>query len=93
MSRSIIEAKGTRECFVCGSPLNLHTHHVFCGKGRRKMSEHYGLKVHLCMHCHEEVHLHPNTGSDRGLKELAQRTFEGRYSHELFVAEFGKSWI
>lgn len=96
LSRSIIERKNAGECFICGRRDNLHDHHIFYGKGRRKKSEHYGLKVHLCYECHEGpkgVHMNPNTGDDLELKQLGQRAFEEKYSHELFMQEFGKSWM
>lgn len=96
MSRSIIERKNACECYICGRTTGLHDHHIFYGRGRRKKSEHYGLKVHVCYICHEGnggIHMNPNEGYDLALKQLAQRAFEEKYSHELFVKEFGKSWI
>ena len=33
-----------KECFVCGTNLNLHSHHIFFGTANRKLSEKYGMK-------------------------------------------------
>lgn len=96
MSRSIIEEKNAKECFFCGRRGTLHDHHIFFGRGKRKKSEHYGLKVHLCYGCHEGqegIHMNPNGEKDLALKRLAQEEFERHYSHKLFMDEFGKNYL
>lgn len=70
-----------------------HEHHIFYGTANRSISERWGLKVWLCWRHHEELHDKPNEGFDLELKEYAQRFFEKKYSHELFMQEFGKSWL
>lgn len=94
MSKSILEPKKVFECFSCGDTRNLEEHHVFFGKNR-KMSEHYGLKIHLCPACHRS-HLGIHGGNvelDQELKTFAQKTFEKKYSHELFMEKFGRNYL
>lgn len=43
--KSIIQNE--KECYYCGSRLNLHEHHIFPGRNRNN-SEKYGLKIWLC---------------------------------------------
>lgn len=73
-------------------------HHVFCGIHRAKCEE-WGITAELCLYHHkgdingnsEAVHF--NSDNDQMLREYAQKRFEEMYSHELFVKEFGKSWL
>lgn len=101
MSKSIMHRKdGT--CFLC---LILHgndgiysyteEHHVIFGRGRRKISEHYGLKVYLCPEHHRlsDESPHRNEAIRDMLSEAAQITFEKIYSHELWMKEFGENYI
>ena len=89
--KSVIQIK--KQCFVCGTTLNLHEHHVFFGTANRKKAEDYGLKVYLCQEHHTGSHgVHFNKALDEGLKMLAQSKFEELYgSREDFIREFGKS--
>ena len=93
MARSIIDHMST-ECFRCGNTRNLEVHHIFHGPNRKK-SEHYGLKVRLCMHCHRDNKkgVHSDHQFDLDLKRYAQTLFETKYSHNLFVQEFGKNYL
>lgn len=95
MSKSIIEDRYAHECYECGMTRNLDTHHIF-GGARRTKSEDYGLKVHLCVnhHTHPEYGVHGNNKElKKKLQQLAQKTFEEKYSHELFMQEFGKNYL
>lgn len=82
-----------KRCFLCGTTLNLHDHHIFFGTANRKKSERFGLKVYLCMEHHTgSSGVHFNEDLDDGLKKLAQKKFEELYgSRETFIKEFGKS--
>lgn len=96
MSKSIMEPSGAYECWNCGDTRNLEQHHIFYGSKHRKMSEHYGLKVHLCPGCHRylKTGVHGgNTDLNRQLKQEGQRVFEAKYSHELFVQKFQKNYL
>ncbi len=109
MSKSIMEPKGSRVCFLCalldGDDMEkraLHKHHIFPGKNR-KLSEHYGLWVHLCVKhhegdiegCREAVH-HPEfNGYQRMLQEMAQEKWESLpgHTHEEWMEIFGENFI
>lgn len=85
-----------KECFVCGTNLNLHSHHIFFGTANRKLSEKYGMKVWLCGRHHnlsnEGVHF--NNELDLALKQMAQTYFEEHYGgRETFMKVFGRSWL
>lgn len=93
MSKSILQAD--KKCWFCETTIGLHCHHVFEGTGLRAKSEKYGLKVWLCGKDHnlsqEGVHAWKN--KDLVLKKHAQKEFEKRYSHELFMKEFRVNWL
>ena len=52
MAKSILQSD--KECYLCRRFYNLRTtrgleeHHILFGRGRRELSERYGLKVWLC---------------------------------------------
>lgn len=92
MSKSIISNE--RECLRCGTPYNLHKHHIYPGAFRNK-SEKYGCWCYLCFAHHvgnEGVHTSKGTKYWLYLKALCQERFEELYSHELFMKEFRKDW-
>lgn len=81
-----------KECWVCGRTQDLHTHHIFAGYSRRKISEKRGFKVCLCHQHHGECHKHSNSGISLKLKRMCQEYYEGHYgSREDFIREFGRS--
>jgi len=43
-------------CIECGSTEWLQCHHCVEGRGRRALSEKYGLKIILCQKCHDKAH-------------------------------------
>lgn len=46
MSESILSTD--KECYVCGTTINLHRHHIFPGNPGREISEREGCWVWLC---------------------------------------------
>ena len=95
--KSIMEPKGCRTCYACGREgIDLEVHHIFYGTANHKLSEKYGLKVHLCRSCHREsktgVH-GGNTELNRKLRIAAQKVFEQKYSHEKFMEIFKKNYL
>jgi len=79
---SIIPGDQEGVCFICGSHDRVESHHIF-GASDRPVSEHYGLKVHLCnWHHHSQVGAHGRDG-----KSLQ------RYLHELGQQEIEKQWV
>ena len=95
MSKSIIEGKNAKQCFICSGTQNLERHHIFYGTSNRKNSDKYGLTVHLCQPHHRDSKegVHFNKDLDLELKKLAQKRFEEKYGHEKFMAIFGKNYL
>lgn len=83
-----------RQCYVCGTRMNLHKHHIFYGTGNRKLSEKYGCWIYLCAYHHNmsDKGVHFNKKLDNELKSLCQREFEKRYK-ENFLTVFGRNFI
>lgn len=82
-----------KECFLTGRTDNLQKHHVFLGRNRNK-SEQWGCWCWLTMDWHtgfEGVHSHPERL--QGLQRCYQNAFEQKYSHELFMQEFGRNYL
>lgn len=92
--KSVLHKK--KECYVCGTTLGLHEHHVFNGIANRKISEKRGLKIWLCGYHHNLSNegIHFNVELDRQVKEMAQEYYEQNIgSREDFRREFGKSYL
>lgn len=89
MAKSII-TQATDECYICRAQGPLETHHCHHGS-RRKKADEYGLTVKLCPLCHRL--LHDKGYYDRYLQQVAQKAFENKYSHELWMKEFGKDYL
>ena len=76
----------------------LHKHHFIYGRfgAFRKKAEHYGLWAYVCAERHHEYGPeapHVNQAVDDHLKIVAQQAFEQRYSHELWMQEFGRDYL
>lgn len=82
------------KCYVCGGRAT-EKHHVLHGYGNRKLAERYGLVVGLCHYCHNEPPngVHFNAALDLQLKQEAQRVFEAKYGHELWIREFMRNYL
>ena len=96
MAKSIMEDPKNRTCWACGAYAP-EEHHVFYGVANRKMSEKYGLKVHLCSRCHRDnldgVH-GQNKELDHRLKVTGQRVFETHHgTREQFAKIFGRNYL
>lgn len=83
-----------KKCFVTGSTLNLHKHHIYMGAFRKK-SEHYGCWVWLREDWHNmsEYGVHFNHVFDLELKQMCQRKFEEIHGHEKFMEVFKKNYL
>ena len=90
---SIIQDK--KECWLCHTTYNLHSHHIFYGRANRKKSEKYGLKIWLCGRHHNMSNegIHFNRELDISAKKMAQERFELKYNRDIFRKEFGKSYL
>ena len=85
-NKSIIQ-KDCTVCFFkdCTCSGNIEEHHVFFGRGRRKISDREGLAVYLCHEHHQGTNgVHGKNGKliNYTLKEIAQEEWERRYIEE-----------
>lgn len=97
--KSIMHDKKSGTCYLCvllngdHSRKTTQEHHVIFGKGNRKLSERYGLKVYLCIahHLHDggPYAVHRNKDISDMLCMEAQKAFEKTYPNESFRAVFG----
>lgn len=82
-------------CFVCGARAS-EKHHCIHSINRAK-ADNFGLFVGLCPNCHrtsnKAVHGRDGHTLDLALKQIAQRKFEERYGHDMFMQEFGKNYL
>lgn len=83
-----------KKCFVCGSTMNLHRHHIMFGINRYK-AERDGLTCYLCWQHHEGtkgVHGRDGHELDRKLKMLAQCKWCEYYkkSANSFIDRYGQ---
>lgn len=92
MAKSIIQ--DIKECYVCGTTLDLHKHHIYEGMANRKKSEKYGCWCYLCGKHHNvsKYGVHFDNALDRSLKEECQKAFERKYNED-FIKVFGKSYL
>lgn len=95
MSKSIMSNE--RECLVCGTPLNLHRHHIFHGSANRKKSEKYGCWCWLCARHHNmsEHGVHADNLLDLKLKKICQQRLERfhGWTRERFIETFGRNYL
>ena len=94
MSKSLISDE--KFCLICGTPLNVHKHHIFEGTGRRKLSEKYGCWCYLCARHHnmsnEGVHFKKEL--DLKLKQQCQKAWEYQIgTREQFIMLFGRNYL
>lgn len=94
MSKSLISDE--KFCLICGTPLNIHKHHIFEGTGRRKLSEKYGCWCYLCARHHnmsnESVHFKKEL--DLKLKQQCQKAWEYQIgTREQFIMLFGRNYL
>lgn len=82
-----------KSCIVCGKPKQA-LHEVFYGS-YRLVSIKYGMIIPLCLKHHTEgiYSVHYNRELDLKFKKLAQKIFEKKYSHDLFMKEFKIDYI
>lgn len=94
MSRSLMDNE--RKCFVCGTTLNLHKHHIYGGVGRRKVSERYGCWCYLCAAHHNmsDAGVHFNKTLDTQLKMECQKRWEAKHGERQdFIRTFGRNYL
>lgn len=85
-----------KKCYVCGTPYNLHSHHVFYGTSCRKQSEKLGLKLWLCYLHHNGSNqgVHFNMALDNSIKRMAQEYYEKNIGdRKSFIDRFIRSYL
>lgn len=93
--RFSIIVENFNSCIICGSMRGIHKHEAFFGTANRKLSIKYGLVVPLCYNCHtgSNIAVHRNYFADIKIKQIAQKAFEEKYSHEEFMKVFKKNYL
>lgn len=100
MSKSIMQPRNRSYCYLCnllyGDDSYKYTeeHHVFGGP-LKKLAEHYGLKVNLCIYHHRESKeaVHMNIEMNRKLQAIAQQVFEEKHPNLSFIGIFGRNYV
>lgn len=91
---SILQDK--KQCYVCGTTLNIHTHEVFFGKNRKKSIED-GCCVYLCGKHHNQSNdgVHFNHKLDEYLKQDMEIVWCRHYNKtkEDFIERYGRNYI
>ena len=94
MVKSLLQRN--KACYICGTTLNLHKHHIFFGTSNRKLSDADGCVVYLCLYHHTGAQgVHNNRKLDLTLKARFQIEWQKHYSKttEDFIKRYGKSYL
>lgn len=83
---SVFEDDHENICFECGRYGVTHQHHILEGSSRLN-SEKRGLKVHLCLQCHEMVHHAKGKKMREEYHKMAQVKYEEMRMAEGMTAE------
>ena len=78
------------KCIECGAR-GTQTHHCIFGRNRAN-SEKYGLKVRMCVKCHQRLHDRDEKLAMK-YRKMAQECFEARWGHEKFMKVFGRNYL
>lgn len=85
-----------KECYKCGSTLNLHKHHIFYGRNRQN-SEHDGCWVWLCARHHNMSNegVHFDKVFDDKLKKECEEQWLKYYNKTIddFINKYKKNYI
>ena len=85
-----------RECFRChiqeSDYVKMEEHHLLEGRGRRKISDRYGLTVTLCGECHFKAH-HDKEEMDYLHRKGQEKAEANGMSRAEFINLFGKNYL
>ena len=82
--------RDNEECQICGyKPVQVH--HIFFGAERRFSDKYEECMIALCIRCHKKAH--ENKDFNLTLRQMAQKRFEDKYSHEKFMKECGRNYL
>ncbi len=94
MSKSILQ--NNKSCYVCGTTLNLHLHHIYYGTANRKLSDADGCVVYLCATHHTGAQgVHFNRKLDLYLKCKCEKEYLNKYNKtvEDFLKRYGRNYL
>lgn len=100
--KSIMQIKSDRRCYLCmllNNDYRIHNyleeHHVIFGRGKRKISDEYGLLVNLCVMHHREgpEAVHNNHENAERLMKIAQKRFQETYTDKEWMEIVGKNYL
>ena len=84
-----------KESIFSGRTDSLEEHHIFYGRGLRKLSEKYGLTVWLTHDEHNEppFGVHHCKAANRSLQRAGQLKFQETYPELDFMKIFGRNYL
>ena len=95
MSRFSIIQKN-KECIVCSTRLNIHTHEVFFGKNRQKSIED-GCCIYLCGNHHNmsSKGIHFDHALDLKIKQKMEKAWLEYYNKTTndFIKRYGRNYL
>lgn len=90
--KSILQSE--KQCFYCGTTLNLERHHCIHGTAGRRIADKLGLTIWLCSEHHRGNYSpHQNRELDLRLKRFAQSCYEDKHSREEWMEKVGRNYL
>jgi hypothetical protein len=85
----------TKECYITKSPYDLHKHHIYHGRGLRKISEQNGFWVYLegRLHNMSDKGVHFDREFDLRLKRECQAKYEETHTRAEFMSLIGRNYL
>ena len=94
MVKSLLQRN--KACYICGTTLNLHLHHIFYGTANRSISDADGCVVYLCQDHHTgAAGVHFNRKVDLALKAKCEQAYLKHYNKTIanFIERYGKNYL
>lgn len=94
MKKSILQRE--KACYICGTTLNLHLHHIFYGTANRKLSDADGCVIYLCQSHHTgALGIHNYRKLDLTIKARCQIEWQRQNNKTIedFIKRYGKSYL
>ena len=94
MVKSILQSE--KVCYICGTPIGLHLHHIFYGSANRKLSDIDGCVIYLCERHHTGAQgVHFNKKIDLTIKARCEQAWLEYYDKTIedFIARYGRNYI
>lgn len=94
MVKSLLQRN--KACYICGTTLGLHLHHIFYGTANRSISDADGCVVYLCQDHHTGARgVHFNKKLDLSLKMKCEQAYLKHYNKTIddFIQRYGKNYL